>query len=89
MNFLRQLLQALHRAVIGILLIPIWCWQRFLSPLFGNVCRYHPSCSAYAAEALKTHGIFVGSYLALRRLLRCNALFPGGFDPVPPRKPQK
>ena len=65
-----------------VLLIRIY--QLTLSPLLGQHCRFHPSCSTYAIEALETHGIFKGSWLALRRLGKCHPLHPGGFDPVPP-----
>ncbi|MBR3095194.1 MAG: membrane protein insertion efficiency factor YidD [Clostridia bacterium] len=57
-----------------------------ISPLKPPMCRYYPTCSAYAVEAIETHGAFFGSLLAIRRLLRCNVLFPGGYDPVPPKK---
>lgn len=50
------------------------------------MCRYYPTCSQYALEAIEIHGAFRGSLLAIRRLLRCNVLFPGGYDPVPPKK---
>jgi hypothetical protein len=58
-------------------------YQFTLGTVLPNACRYHPSCSAYALEALKTHGAARGSLLAARRLLRCNPFFPGGYDPVP------
>ena len=58
-------------------------YQLFLSPLIGPRCRYWPSCSAYAAEAIATHGALAGSGLALRRLLRCHPWGGSGVDPVP------
>jgi putative membrane protein insertion efficiency factor len=58
-------------------------YQLTLGTVLPNSCRYHPSCSNYALEALRTHGAARGSLLALRRLLRCNPFFPGGYDPVP------
>lgn len=58
-------------------------YQLFISPLLGSRCRFHPTCSQYSLEALHTHGALVGSWLTLRRLLRCYPLHPGGFDPVP------
>ena len=61
-------------------------YQKHISPYLPDMCRYYPSCSHYAAEAIEIHGAFKGSILALLRLLRCNILFPGGFDPVPPKK---
>jgi len=60
-------------------------YQRALSPLLGPRCRYYPSCSQYALEALEEHGALRGSWLALKRIGRCHPLHPGGFDPVPPR----
>lgn len=61
-------------------------YQLLLSPLLGQTCRYYPSCSAYAVEALKVHGAMRGSWLAARRLLRCHPWSPGGVDHVPPRR---
>lgn len=58
-------------------------YQKLVSPLMGRNCRYSPTCSAYAVEALQVHGVFKGGLLALRRLGRCQPLFEGGYDPVP------
>lgn len=58
-------------------------YQLVLSPLLGPRCRFFPSCSDYALEAIQRHGAAYGSYLAGRRLLRCHPLHPGGIDPVP------
>ena len=58
-------------------------YQYLLSPFLGCHCRFHPSCSSYALEAIEIHGILKGSYLIIRRLLRCHPFSPGGFDPVP------
>ncbi len=64
-------------------LVAIRAYQVLLSPLIPACCRFSPSCSHYAAEALKRHGFFRGLHLALRRLLRCHPFHPGGWDPVP------
>lgn len=58
-------------------------YRLVISPLYGNVCRYYPSCSAYALRAVQVHGAVKGSWLAARRLLRCHPWTPGGYDPVP------
>ena len=58
-------------------------YQWTLSPLIGNQCRFHPSCSDYALEALERHGAIKGIWLAVTRLAKCQPLHPGGFDPVP------
>lgn len=54
-----------------------------ISPYFGPACRYHPSCSEYAMEAIDRHGLIMGSLMAVGRILRCNPLGAGGYDPVP------
>jgi len=69
---MRKILVALVRA-----------YQYVLSPYFGHQCRFTPTCSHYAIEAIERHGALRGSWQALRRLLRCHPWHPGGFDPVP------
>jgi uncharacterized protein len=68
------------------LMLPIVFYRRFISPLFGPVCRYQPTCSAYALDALRTHGALRGGSLAVRRIARCHPFHAGGYDPVPPCK---
>lgn len=63
--------------------LPIHLYRWLLSPFLRPVCRFYPSCSRYALDALHAHGPVQGSWLALRRLLRCNPFHPGGLDPVP------
>ena len=67
----------------------IWllrAYRTFISPLYGQVCRFHPTCSAYALEAVQTHGALIGSWYAVRRLARCHPWAAGGYDPVPPTR---
>ena len=64
------------------LLAPIRLYQRFVSPLFPRRCKYHPTCSAYAAEAVREYGALRGTVLAAWRILRCNPFSHGGYDPV-------
>lgn len=64
-------------------------YQRKISPLFPPRCRYYPTCSQYALDAIRIHGAFFGTLLAIGRLMRCNIFFPGGVDPVPPKKEKK
>lgn len=61
-------------------------YRALISPLYGQVCRYYPSCSVYALEAVERHGVFTGLWLAGRRLLRCHPWAAGGVDPVPPTR---
>jgi len=69
------------------LILLIRAYRLTLSPLLGQNCRFYPSCSQYAMEAIQNHGAMTGTWLALRRLLRCHPGHPGGVDLVPPYKP--
>jgi uncharacterized protein len=62
----------------------LWVYRTFISPVIPASCRYHPSCSQYAQEAVRAHGPVLGSWLSFKRLLRCHPWAPGGPDPVPP-----
>jgi uncharacterized protein len=70
------------KAVRWLAVLPIRAYQRTFSPMLGNRCRYYPSCSEYAAQAIGRFGILRGLVLAGWRLLRCNPFSDGGFDPV-------
>ena len=72
-----------RRALLG----AVRFYRYFLKPWLGNTCRFEPSCSAYALEALQRHGAASGSYLAARRILRCHPGCAGGCDPVPDAAP--
>jgi len=75
-----------------IILKAITFYQKFISPMLGQIfgihCRYYPSCSSYAYSVIKEWGVIKGSYLAMKRILRCNPFFEGGYDP-PPLKDKK
>lgn len=66
-----------------LLLVPILIYQRVISPLKPPSCRFYPSCSCYARQAIERHGPWRGLFLGLRRIFRCHPFHPGGFDPVP------
>ncbi len=69
-----------------VLLAPIVAYRRWISPALPARCRFYPSCSTYAVEAITTHGAWRGFRLTVWRLLRCQPFHPGGYDPVPPRQ---
>ena len=69
-----------------ILLALIAGYRLFLSPVLGPRCRFYPSCSTYAGEAIELHGPLRGAWLGLKRIAKCHPWHPGGFDPVPPAK---
>lgn len=71
-----------------LLVLPVLAYRRLVSPLLPARCRFAPTCSAYAVEALTVHGAVRGGWLAVRRVARCHPFTPGGHDPVPPvRRP--
>ena len=81
MNLLRTVMR---KVIIGLIRI----YQLCISPLLGPSCRYYPTCSECAFDAVKIHGIFKGSFLAVHRVLRCHPVCEGGHDPVPEKKTQ-
>lgn len=68
------------------LLLIVRFYQLFISPFLGQNCRFHPTCSCYAHQALSEHGALTGSYLAIKRIIKCQPMHPGGIDLVPPAK---
>ena len=76
--------------LIKIISLPIHIYRLFISPLNGKNCRFEPTCSEYALAALKTHGVFYGSYLSIKRILKCHPFSRySGYDPVPSKKQSK
>ncbi|MBN2281312.1 MAG: membrane protein insertion efficiency factor YidD [Candidatus Marinimicrobia bacterium] len=74
------------KIVKNILISLIRGYQRFISPLFPNTCRFYPSCSNYTLQALQTHSLIYALFLSIKRILKCNPLFKGGIDEVPLKK---
>lgn len=72
-----------RQLLIRLLVTPILFYRRYVSPLMPPSCRFTPTCSQYALEAIRKHGPFKGLYLAVRRLLRCHPFGGSGYDPVP------
>lgn len=72
--------------LVGVLLLPLRFYQRWISPAMGPHCRFAPSCSHYAAEALQVHGAARGTWMTVRRIGRCHPWNAGGHDPVPSRR---
>jgi len=83
---MRFVLQGIRLLLTWLLLVPIYFYKYAISPIIPAACRYTPTCSQYAVEALKIHGPFKGFILATWRILRCNPWGSHGFDPVPPKK---
>lgn len=80
---MKTLLHGLRRLVIWLLLLPIYFYKGAISPLTPPSCRFTPSCSTYAIEAIRRHGPLRGLYLAIRRIFRCHPWGGSGYDPVP------
>ena len=80
---MKQLLHYLSKALVWLLVLPIRFYQIAISPLLGPSCRFTPTCSEYARQALVKHGPIKGLYLAIWRILRCNPWGGSGYDPVP------
>ncbi|MGB3726905.1 MAG: membrane protein insertion efficiency factor YidD [Glaciecola sp.] len=75
--------QAIKRMLALPLLLIIRIYQICISPFLGQNCRFHPTCSCYAHQAITKHGAIKGGYLSVKRIVKCNPMHPGGIDPVP------
>lgn len=80
---LKSIIRQSHQTTRRFVLVLLELYKILISPFFGNCCRFYPSCSNYAKESIEEYGVMKGFYLAMRRLLRCHPLHPGGYDPVP------
>lgn len=80
---MKQIVDFLRRTAVAILLLPIYFYKVCISPFTPPSCRFQPTCSQYAIEALRKHGPLRGSWLALKRILRCHPWGGSGYDPVP------
>ncbi|MFT5839889.1 MAG: putative membrane protein insertion efficiency factor [Flavobacteriales bacterium] len=76
---------ALRKIPIGIIKL----YQMVLSPMLGPTCRFHPSCSYYAIDAITEHGLIKGTWISIKRILKCHPLNNGGYDPVPKKRQKK
>ena len=88
LHVLRKVLAALCAGLNAVLMGVVKAYRLLLSPWLGSACRFTPTCSQYALQALERHGPAAGSYLAARRLLRCHPGCSGGHDPVPDQAPR-
>lgn len=79
----RNYLKKIEHLFVIALCAGVKAYQQCISPLLPPSCRYYPTCSQYALESLKKYGLFKGSYLAVKRILRCHPFHKGGYDPVP------
>ena len=80
---MKKVLKWINKALSRVLLVPIFFYKRCISPFTPPSCRFTPTCSQYAVEAIQKHGPFKGLYLAIRRILRCHPWGGSGYDPVP------
>jgi hypothetical protein len=82
-SMIRKVAHWLSMILVAALLLPIWFYQKLISPYTPPACRFTPTCSEYARQALLKHGPFKGLWLAIRRILRCHPWGGSGYDPVP------
>ncbi len=79
---IKRFIEDANNLMTKVLIIPIKVYKKYISPLKGRTCRFYPSCSQYAVEALEKYGVFKGTLLSLKRILRCHPFDPGGYDPI-------
>ena len=82
-SVVRRVIRAVSTALVALLLLPIWVYQKAISPYTPPSCRFTPSCSEYARQALIKHGPVKGLWLAIKRIMRCHPWGGSGYDPVP------
>ncbi|MDA7742421.1 membrane protein insertion efficiency factor YidD [Francisellaceae bacterium] len=83
MAFFKYLYQVFRKAIISLLVFILKIYQYTISPLIGPRCRFYPTCSQYAIEAIKQRGVVVGLWLMIKRLIKCHPYHEGGYDPIP------
>lgn len=79
----RQAMAKIEQACVLLILAVVYLYRFAVSPFLGNRCRFYPSCSQYAIEALKKHGLYKGIWLSIKRICKCHPWHAGGYDPVP------
>lgn len=84
-SILLRMIAIIQQAFMWLVLAPIYAYRFTLSPLIGRDCRFLPTCSQYTIEAIRTHGVWSGGLMGIRRIGRCHPWGGGGHDPVPPR----
>lgn len=85
LTWLGSVWKGIRFVLVGILIVPVKLYQWLISPLLPRTCRYYPTCSAYAIEALRVHGPLKGLILGTKRILSCHPWGGEGYDPVPPK----
>ena len=80
---IKTILNFTHKSIVFIINLVIDFYKRLISPYLPNACRFEPTCSVYMKEAIRIHGILKGTYLGVKRILRCHPWGKAGFDPVP------
>lgn len=86
---LNKVLGKISQTLNYLLAVPVCAYRYLISPLLGDRCRFHPSCSCYAQEALKKRNTLIALWLIMKRLLKCHPWHPGGYDPVPEKHKSK